>query len=321
MDHAAVTSDVADHPAVEAWIRTGTDRLVPERILVLKEARRRSVYRLPGVGPGGGTVIAKRSRIPVARLEAFVYENVLPHLPVPAPRYYGSWFDGPRGWILLEDVGGEPFAHGNAEHRRLASRWVGTLHVSAVGLEAGGALPDAGPTQYLEHLVQGREKIRDALERWQLRRGEAEVLEALVAQCEAIETDWQVIETSCHGAPDTLVHGDVQPKNIFLKEEREGRILRIIDWEMVGFGCPAADLNRIDLDEYWAVVRSAWPRMTFDRLTRLRDAGRLFQTLAEVHWLSEWFKDDSERGRREAVSRMRPLVRRLSEGHPFHPRG
>src|SRR5207245_2602292 len=85
-----IQTDLLEHPAVKAWSARQPARVEPESIHVLREGRHTGldVYRLTGVGPGGSTVIAKRC--PTASIERTVYEEVIPHLPITVPRYYGS---------------------------------------------------------------------------------------------------------------------------------------------------------------------------------------------------------------------------------------
>src|SRR4051794_21792084 len=85
--------DLSEQPAVKAWRALRPGRGDPERVDLLRgrhtKAWKRTVYRLAGAGPGGAAVIAKRCRTEVAVLERTIYEEVLPHLPAPALRYYG----------------------------------------------------------------------------------------------------------------------------------------------------------------------------------------------------------------------------------------
>ncbi len=275
--------------------------------------RASSVYRLPGVGVDGGAIIAKRTYAQVAHLERTIYEYVLPHLSLSTPRYYGSWFEGENGWLLLEDVAGEPYRRRDPEHQRLTAQWVGTLHASAAGLEAARALPDAGPARYLDHLRVGRAEIGRAIELLRFPEDEIRVLETVVSQLDAVEADWSLVEALCRDAPDTLVHGDVQAKNLFLSRDGDGHLLRVIDWEMAGFGCPAADLTRLDLDHYWPVVRTAWPDMTLGGVRCLATAGHIFQAVAYVYWLTAWFKCEREEDRRMVVPKLMTLVDRLRD--------
>ena len=244
-------------------------------------------------------------------VEAWTRVDILPHLSLPTPRYYGCWFDEAWGWLLLEDVSGERYRRDDTEHRRLASQWVGALHASATGLDAARVLPDAGPARYLEHLRQGREKVRRAVEAVWFPEDEIVVLQTVVSCLDAVEADWTLVEGLCRHAPDTLVHGDIQPKNLLPKDDGNGQVIRAIDWEMVGFGCPAADLTWIDLEHYWPVVRPVWPDMTHQEISRLATAGHLLQALAQVDWLTAWFTCEEDADRRRVVPRFMPLIERL----------
>src|SRR5262249_42248860 len=132
--NAKVTpGDPSGQPAVKAWRELRPERGEPHGIEVLagghSKARKRSVY-LTGVGRGGvggGAVIARRCKVNVAMLERTLYEEVLPHLPVPRLRYYGfvAEAESRYGWLFLEDAGGEEYSALLEGHRALAGRWLG----------------------------------------------------------------------------------------------------------------------------------------------------------------------------------------------------
>lgn len=318
-ERIVLTEALWEHPAVRAWTAATSLGTAPKCIHVLRERHRVAVYWLPGVGRGGAGVYAKRTPSPTATVERTLYEEILPHLPIAGPRYYGNCFDGPYGWIFVEDVGGERYSQADPDHLELAARWVGTLHVGGAQMLAARSLPDAGPARYLEHLRLGRQKILRGLRTWPFPPGELAVLGAVLSHCDTIEARWVRLEETCQGAPQTLVHGDFQPKNVFLRNDGAGPCLCVFDWETAGYGVPAADLTRIDLRTYWSLVRSAWPTVGFDTVKRLAAGGHVLQALAEVHWLSEWFKHDSVAGRSDAVLRLEPVVRNLD--HAAHSAG
>jgi len=81
-----------------------------------------------------------------------------------------------------------------------------------------------------------------------LTRDDLVVLEAIISECDAVEARWSEIEGVCRGMPSTLVHGDFRPRNAFVRLHPEGVRLFPLDWETAGWGVPAADLTRIDLD-------------------------------------------------------------------------
>src|SRR3989449_6277676 len=104
-------------PAVAAWRGLAQDPPDPEHIEVLRQGKKSATYRLVGAGPDGAPVIAQRSQMPKALIERTVYEQILPHLPVTSPRYYGFQEDSPQfAWLFLEDVGDERYSARSEEH-------------------------------------------------------------------------------------------------------------------------------------------------------------------------------------------------------------
>jgi hypothetical protein len=280
-----IRTGLLEHPAVKAWSSLQPARVAPESIHVLRQGRHTGldVYRLTGVGPGGSTVIAKRC--PTASIERTVYEEVIPHLPVTVPRYYGSReADAGSCWLFLEDVGGERYSELDEEHRALASRWLGLMHTSAAGVAAAARLPDGGPGRYLAYLRSTRETIVRNLANRYITAGDRPVREAIVAQLGALESRWSRVEASCEGVPSTLIHGDFRPKNAHIRRDHAGIRLFPLDWETAGWGVPAADLTRVDIAAYRSVVRERWPAVTMPVLRRLARAGRVFQLLAAMGW-------------------------------------
>jgi hypothetical protein len=47
------------------------------------------------------------------------------------------------------------------------------------------------------------------------------------------------------GGPETLVHGDLWPKNVLLQQSERNLRVRLIDWERAGVGTVAYDLSRL----------------------------------------------------------------------------
>jgi hypothetical protein len=308
-----LTEDLHEHPAVKAWATATCLDTVPRAIHVLRERVRSAVYRLLGLGVGGGAVVAKRSLATSIMIERSIYEEILPHLPLTAPHYYGASVDEPSGWIFVEDVGDERYARGEPKHRELGGQWLGTLHAGAACMAAAQSLPDAGPARYLQHLRLSREKILRTLQTWSFPSSEARILEAILRHCDAIEVRWARVEAACQGVPATLVHGDFQPKNVYLRTDGAGLNLCPIDWEMAGFGIPAADLTRIDLRTYWSVVQRAWPEVRFGSVEALARGGRLFQALATVDWASEWLKCELPVARTDGVVDLELVLRGLPQ--------
>src|SRR2546428_2883612 len=149
------------HPAVAAWRGLAQDPPDPEHIEVLRQGRKSATYRLVGAGPGGAPIIAQRSQMAKALIERTVYEQILPHVSVSSPRYYGFREESPEfAWLFLEDVGNERYSAIDEAHLMLAGRWVGLMHTTAARVTAARGLPDGGPGRYLDHLRAGRHTIQ-----------------------------------------------------------------------------------------------------------------------------------------------------------------
>jgi aminoglycoside phosphotransferase (APT) family kinase protein len=284
----------------------------PESIHIYRERPNRSLYYLVGLAPGGASVFAKRAVAPRTVIERTIYEDVLPLLPLSAPRFYGSWLDGPHGWLFVEDVGEDRYSERDPEHLALAARWVATLHVAATQIAAAGSLPRGGPERYLTHLRTGREKIIRNLRLWRFPRDEAELLTALLSLCDAIEARWERVQEASDGAPSTIVHGDFRAKNAYLRRNGGGLSLLPIDWETAGWGPPSPDLTRIDLRAYWSVVRHAWPQVDFDTLESWQRMGCVLEELAAVNWVGETLNSESAAARSSAVEDLEVVLSRMA---------
>jgi len=310
--------DLQAHPAVAAWSRLRPARVTPDAIQVLREKPKTSVYRLEGVAPGSPAgdraVIAKRCVSAKASSELTVYEHILPHLPVTAPRYYGAHADeGQTCWLFLEDVGDMRYVESDGTHLGVTARWLALFHTSAARLGAARGLPDGGPGRYLAHLSPGREKIRQRLASPALLTGpEVAMQQSIVALQDALEARWSWIERSCTGLPATLVHGDYRPKNVHLQAGGAGLVCYPTDWETAGWGVPAADLWRIDLQAYSSGVRECWD-VSPETLERLARIGQIFRALAAIDWESSTLRFDSRPAMNGVMCSLAVLGARLAD--------
>jgi hypothetical protein len=275
------------HPAVLAWREVAPDAPEPERIEVLRRGKKSATYRLVGAGPSEAPVIAQRSCRAKALVEHAVYEQILPHLPVASPRYYGSREESPQfRWLFLEDIGDQRYAGTDPAERVLAARWVGLMHTSATRVAAARTLPDGGPSRYLDHLRVDLQTIGAHLANPALIAADATVLRDLVSVLGRLEAAWGGVEGACAGMPATLVHGDLQRKNTYIRHDADEPQMVAIDWETAGWGVPAIDVTRIDLPTYAAVVRPSWPDVRLEDVRRLAVVGRIFQELVAIRWVS-----------------------------------
>lgn len=288
------------HPSVQAWSKLSTDVPLPQRITPLKErnkGRKTMVYRLEGVGPDGDAVVAKRCRIADAEIERTVQEEILSSLELPLLRYYGCVEDpdGRSGWLFLEEATGQEFSLLLAEHRAQAGRWLGLLHTAASQTRPTSRLRDASPARYLEHLQSARRRILANLDNPVLTSEDVAFLTELAVQLDDFEESWDLLDEVLDGAPETLVHGDFNGKN--LRVSRETGAIEVFDWEDAGWGTPAVDLAQVavpwtylsanpDLASYFSVVREQWPDTNLEALQRLACVGTVFRAVAALDWES-----------------------------------
>jgi len=287
---AVLWGKLAWHPAVQAWSEVAPGAAHPETIQVLRRRRKKAgIYRLVDVAPNGadGHLIAQHAPLAKALIERTVYRDILPQLPVPAPRFYGFLADGPEhAWLFLEDVGDDRFDPADPTHRALGGRWLARMHTTATNVDAARRLPEAGPARYRRHLRSGRATVKANASHPALPAEAQGTLRAIVANLDRTEAVWTRIDAVCAAFPDTLVHGDFRRKNVYLRRGPSGVEVLPIDWETAGWGVPAIDLIRIDLAAYWSVAQAAWPELRFEDVSRLAIVGRILSQLAAIDWVS-----------------------------------
>jgi hypothetical protein len=296
-----VEADLLEHPAVRAWCELQPLCVEPERIEILKgkprkqiERTKRFVCRLVGVGPAGSAVIGKRCWYSKAMIENTIYTDILPHLPVSSPGYYGmlEGANGEFGWLFLEDAGEQKSNKRNGEHRELAARWLGLMHTSAIDVDALACLPDKGPNHYLKRLQTGRDGILENLANLALEAHQLVPLETTLRQLDLLESHWDEVEGFCAGIPRTLVHGDFVAKNLRVRISQTGTALLPFDWGEAGWGTPVVDLLQVDVPRYWSMVRDHWPWLGADAVQHWASVGRIFRCLDAIYWVLPSFKHD-----------------------------
>ena len=311
---AVLSGNLGWHPAVAAWRELVPDAPDPERIEVLRQGKKSTTYRLVESTPDAASIIAQRACMAKALIERTVYEEILPHLPVTSPRYYGFRAEDPHfAWLFLEDIGDERHTASDRAQLVLAGRWVGLMHTAAAHLPAARGLPDGGPPRYLDHLRGGLQTIRANLANPALTADGAATLGRLASDLDRLESAWAALACACAGLPATLVHGDLQRKNLYVRNDAGQTALYAIDWETAGWGVPAADLARIDLPTYWSVVRSVWPDVRLEDVRRLGAMGRIFLELVGIRWVSPQLVYDSPLYLSRPMSWLRVMHGRLSD--------
>jgi len=288
-------ADLRSHPAVKAWVQLGPQHPRPAMITVLKGhpdqpwKRKSGVYRLEGIGKDGSAVIAKRCRQEIGALERFIYEEVLPALPVQALDYYGSVEepDSKSLWLFLEDAQGAPYISKQAEHRSAAGRWLGLLHTAGERAAQASRLPDHGLRRYLNHLESGQVALLSAIKNPALTPSDVQVLRAALHDLENVQLQWDQLASFCRGLPQTVVHGDFVGKNMCVRANASGLVVVPFDWEMSGWGLPIADLGtsaQPDLGTYGDAVRECWPSVGRHDLEVMSQVGVLLRLIASIDW-------------------------------------
>jgi len=237
-------ADPEEHPAVQAWRGLSPRGFSVRRIEVLKSKPKRAAYRLMEDGRNGATVIAKRSEVPSARLERFIYQEVLTRLDLKSLSCHGLFEEpgGRRGWIFLEDARGEFYMPGRGEHRLLAGRWLAALHAAFEEYVPSGDLPGRGPDHYLTLLRSSRAALLQHRENPALLEGERSILDSIASRLAVVESRWDEVESFCATVPPTLVHGDLVVKNVRVRNGPAGPELLVFDWGNAGWGVPGTDL-------------------------------------------------------------------------------
>jgi phosphotransferase family enzyme len=299
------------HPAVQAWLRLRPGSSEPGGITLLKNTPRSTVCRIEGVGPGGSGIVAKRCPRADGELEAFIYSEVLDRLSMESVRCYGFIEEGAgeHGWLFLED-GGITQVAGKGESFPIAfAPWLALLHGSASNLPIRGRLPERGPTWYLEILRAARLGLCQSLPERNWGDLDRSAAERMLVCFEVLERNWYLVEERCNGLPWTLVHCDLQPKNILIRHTACGIAFLPLDWEEAGWGAPAPDLPGIDAVSYWSIARRTWAGIELRRVEEQVCCGALFQILSAVGWEMIRLAAGSEE---KAMRRLRIYAPRLT---------
>jgi hypothetical protein len=294
LTNAIIQTNLNEHPAVKAWRKLRPKWGDPERITVLKEikkSKKSAVYRLEGITTEDTAVIAKRCRKETGLIESVIYEKILSQLPITSLKYYGFVEEEKICWLFVEDAGDEEYSRSNAEHRAVAGRWLGLMHTTAARVASAARLPDRGPIHYLAELQMACNKTQKNLGNSRLTADDVAVLERIISQCMVLELHWSHVERLCEGMPRTLVHSDFQLKNVRTRIRHDGIALLTFDWEIAGWGVPAADITQFacrsispDIDIYSSVVRDVWPSLDGDAIRCLTQIGKLFRYLTAIRW-------------------------------------
>lgn len=284
------------HPALIAWKKIDAGKVEAkgiETIQKMKKKTKRAVYRIEEIGPSKTSVIAKQSRRLEAIRERSIYEQILPQLPFPAPQFYGfvEETDSEFAWLFLEDVGGETYSPLQKRHRVNAARWMGLMHSSAAQLIDSVYLPDLGTNYYLECLRDAYRLVLNNLSNPALTTDDVGDLNAVLSQCELVESQWGTVERLCKQIPQTLVHSDFKQDNMRVLTSSSGSSILVFDWGNAGWGVPSRDIAnlsspeiRADITIYCKTVQDRWPFLNLEIIQMLADVGEALLCFEYLRW-------------------------------------
>ena len=282
-----IRTGLLEHPAVQAWSQLDPRRVKPEWVQVLK-AKKSHVYRLEGVGPENTAVVAKRCKQETAQIERTVYENILPHLTISRLHFYGLVEEpgSEASWLFIEDAQGEAYSRQNQEHLHAAAEWVGQLHVAAEGILVAASLPQRDAAYYRRCLLNVRAATHANMSHPALTGDDRGILNALISRYDVIESHWGDVETFCNILPHTLVHGDLKGRNVHIRTSGADISVLPFDWELAGWGIPAADVAGFSctsaIATYGSTVRRAWWHFNVEDIQRIGSIGTIFRCLVVI---------------------------------------
>jgi hypothetical protein len=212
---------------------------------------------------------------------------------------------GGRAWQVYRDFGHAGLDRDPNDRRRVraAVRAIAGLHLRFADhpllaeCRLGGG--DLGPAFY-------GGSVRDALRALEalgsgsvaLSEAPARAREALLGQLQRLldEEDERVRELRAEGGPETLVHGDLWPQNVFVLESDHHLPVRLIDWDHVGVAGFSYDLStlllRFPRAQRWDILadyeetmaREGWQLPNVDTLNRLFDTAERARIASQIAW-------------------------------------
>ena len=307
-------------PAVQAWFQLRPDSSATCGATLLKNTARSTVCRIEGVGPGGSHIVAKRCSRTDGELEAFVYREVLDRLSLASLHCYGfvDEGDGEYGWLFLEDGGAAQVAGKGQGFPLDFSPWLAQLHASASSLPIRNRLPDRGPAWYLEILRTSRLELCQRAYEGNWDDSSRSAIEEILTCFEILGKNWRLIEERCEVLPRTMVHCDLQAKNILVRHTGNGNAFLPLDWEYAGWGPPAADLAGIDAQGYCSAAQRTWPQLKLQQVQEQINCGKLFHIISAVGWealrLAAGSEEKALRRLQIYAPRLRAAIQRLGLG-------
>jgi len=219
------------------------------------ERLQRAVYRLRIGSTPARTLVLKRHKPAVAQADRLVVERWLPALGLGdrCPRLLAAAAEREGRWVwhAYEDLGDESIAAQRLPWRLAAAiDFIAELHARAakhpILCEVRWQARDHGVpffTSNLRDAIVALEALatppRDVPPEFASAR--ESLLHRLYGLREDAPRRVRVMEEA--GGPETLLHGDLWPKNVFVPLSVNGSRPRLIDWDQVGVGPFSYDLS------------------------------------------------------------------------------
>lgn len=219
------------------------------------ERLKAAVYRVRIDTAPGHTLVLKRHRPGVAQVDRLVVEQWLPALGLGecCPKLLAAVAERAGGWVwhVYEDLGDETLAAQRVPGRLAAAvDCIADLHTRAA---RHAILPEVRwrARDYGVHFFTAN--LRDAIAALealatpprQVPREFSGARERLLRRLHELREDAprrvQLIEEA--SGLETLLHGDLWPKNVFVPTAARGPTTRLIDWDHVGVGPFSYDLS------------------------------------------------------------------------------
>lgn len=213
----------------------------PDELELLERSSKSTVLRATWRYPRRWRVVLKRSSSAAAQVEAAVHAEILPRIPIRAPRLFGVWREGEATWLAFEDMGDEPPRLDDDRQRAMVSRWVGELHGASRELADVPSLPDRGAQHYLGLLESARARLAERRAA-ALAGDDEQGLGRAVDLCDSLRSRWDAVSRQAASLPPAFVHADIAPENLRIVRSAGCLGVTAIDWEKAGIGTPFADL-------------------------------------------------------------------------------
>lgn len=276
--------------AIETWhaMNPGGSKVAAVECLQNKKGKP-AVWNLKLQSGPVRSVVAKRASLAEARLEDCVYRDILPGLQLPAPAYFGMApaADEATAWIFVEYVEGDHYSPDHADHRRLASEWLGDLHSALAGDRAPVPLEHVGPNHYRRMLASLVCTLPEVRENPVIGNAGRQALDRLQHLLFTFTEAWDHIEQLAADFEQTLVHGSFGPRNMRVCSMASGPALLVFDWGAAGWGIPARDVAKLASgaiagDPGIYCTRRGLNGNSGPRLVAL---GTLFRSVEHLHWM------------------------------------